>query len=392
MISHIHSRHCADSSVPVGMTNIISQRFIERQSQQGVATLLAVLVLLSLISVIAIIGVQIAGSGLTDTTQQSQSVRALALAESGVEHTIRRLQLPGFACTDGTLVLNQPFANGSFVTPNGINTDFDNVTLLPANQCRIRATGISGNISRTVEAVVDYSAGGGAGIVYVGSRSALRNNGTTLSWNHNIAAGVDRILVVAIAIRLNGGATHTVQSLTYAGQPLQLIGTVNSIGGGTDVRTELWYLINPPTGNNQVQATLTGANTRIIGGSLYLTGSNQTTPIDASSFNGGSGWVPNTNLTTTVDNTWLIDGLTVGGNPGVFPLSGQTVQFTRSGGGNPRIQLKMATKGPKSPAGAENHSWLKFFSNTRWAIGMAALRPATGGGGGVIRWREIARP
>jgi len=350
--------------------------------------LIGVLLLISMVMVFAIIGVQIVGSSTSDSTQQSRSVMALALAESGVENSIRRLQL-GLANCDATLAIAAPgqaFGQGSFIIANGLTTDFDGATVLPASQCRVRSTGVMTNYSRTVEAIVDFAGAGGA-IAYDNSNSASRNNSSSINWNLNVGAGSNRILLVGASIRPNTASTGA----TYSGVSMTLLGSAVSPAPNR-VRVDVYYLLNPPTGNNAVVVTFP-ANVRVVAGSVSLNSVNQIPP--AWNASNGTGWFSSTTINTTADNSWVVDVIAKQTNQSFTPLSGQQVRWEDgagvgpSGGAN-RVRGAGATRGPISPAGAVTNSWFSFASRP-WSAVSVAAGPATGGGS-VIRWREIARP
>ena len=69
-------------------------------------------------------------------------------------------------------------------------------------------------------------------------------------------------------------ACGTATSVTYGGTPLTLAG--EAVNG--TVRTELWYLVAPPTGSHSVVVTSPVA-TDVTASSISFTGVNQTTPL-----------------------------------------------------------------------------------------------------------------
>jgi hypothetical protein len=361
-----------------------------RGRQSGVASTIFVLLLLGMVLVGLLALLNMSASGTTDTGAQQDSVAALYLAESGVERAISRFD--GTNCTalgEAAITLGR----GSFTISNGATTDYVGAAL-PSNECRVPVTGVVDNASRSVDVIV-RAGSGGSGIAYDRSRNTRSNNGSTFNWNHRVGNGVSNgLLIVGVGIDLNGGGGPTVQSVTYAGVPMQPYDTVNyatSGFGGNDVRTELFYLANPPTGNHPVSVSLTGS-TRAIGASVSFSGVDQANPVDLPpGLGGGNGWNPSATITTTAGNYWLVDVITVRGNRYPSPTSGQTVQESRAtnGGGN-RIRLRLATEGPNSPAGGETQTWF-LLGGDRWALAVAGLRPATGSGT-VVGWREVEHP
>jgi hypothetical protein len=95
-----------------------------------------------------------------------------------------------------------------------------------------------------------------------------------LTWSHSVAAGSNRLLVVTIAKRDNGGA---VSSVTYGGVPLALL-KAESQGAGDFPRAEMWYLIAPAVGTANIVISLSGAEFLEAGG-LDFTNVNQVNPF-----------------------------------------------------------------------------------------------------------------
>ena len=102
--------------------------------------------------------------------------------------------------------------------------------------------------------------------------------GASRSWSHTVEHDrANRLLTVGVAV---GRISDTGLSLavTYNGVPLTSAGLVHS-NHGTDGFVQLFYLTAPATGTHPVQVTLLGGTATIAGGSVSLTGVDQTTPI-----------------------------------------------------------------------------------------------------------------
>lgn len=363
-----------------------------RTRERGIVSLIAIVLLLSVVAVLAILSLQITSSGLSDTTQQTRSVQALMLAESGMENSIRRIQL-GVAACDGTLATAPVvFGSGQFTVAAGLATDFDGVTALAASQCRTRVTGSAGNVTRTVEAVVETAAGGGAGIAFDQSNSSGNNNGTSVSFNVN---GIDgggignTILVVGVSVRDN----NTVQGVTYRSAPLTYLCDVSI---NNNVRTAVYYLLGVANGvgADNVTATLNGGNTAIVAGGMSFTGVRQVPPVCAT--NSGTGWFQSVSINTTAANSYVVEVMTGRRDTAFAPWSGQTERWDAQagpggGGGVNRVRGAGGYRAVAVP-GAVTDSWLRFFASQDWSGAILALAPASGAGNGVLRWREINRP
>jgi hypothetical protein len=114
------------------------------------------------------------------------------------------------------------------------------------------------------------------------SSAHTTDDAATLSWDHQ-SSGSDRLLLVGVTVRSNRAVT----GVTYAGQALARIREHHP---GIDVRTELWYLLAPPTGMHSVVVTTEFATT-IEAGAITWKGVGQTaaTAFGADACAGGTG-------------------------------------------------------------------------------------------------------
>ena len=72
---------------------------------------------------------------------------------------------------------------------------------------------------------------------------------TSLSWNHTVSSGTNRLLIVGIS--LNKGSSN-VNSVTFNAIPLTQAGT----SGVTGTQSDIWYLVGPPSGTFPIAVTL----------------------------------------------------------------------------------------------------------------------------------------
>lgn len=123
---------------------------------------------------------------------------------------------------------------------------------------------------------------------------------TTRSETFTVGTGDNRIAVVEVQVE-NG---FTVSSVTFGGVLMTLLGS-NAQTIGTFNNTYLYYLVNPTSGANTVNINTSGSAFTYCMIASY-SGVNQSTPFDGISFNNASGTSVTTNITTTIDNCWLI--------------------------------------------------------------------------------------
>jgi hypothetical protein len=262
---------------------------------------------------------------------------------------------------------------------NTINVD--HAVGSPVFQYVVQSTATVGNASRSERVAVW---GTQAQNIAFDARSTATANAISFSWNHNVA-GTNRILLVGVSIR-NAGS-QTVNGITYATQPLTLI---RAQSNGTSIRSELWYLLDPPTGTAAVVVNFS-ASARAAGGAISLTGVDQTTPIEANNAATGNSAVtlPSVNVTTVTNNAWVVDALGHRLNPTVTVGAGQTSRWRNTTGGGPINGAGGAgsTEGPTSPAGNVTMNW-GLTGSVGWAIVAAAVRPSQAQIS-IVQWQEV---
>jgi hypothetical protein len=130
---------------------------------------------------------------------------------------------------------------------------------------------------------------------------------STITWNHTVS-GSNTILFVEFSA-VDQSALRNATSVTFNGValtgPLDIL--QNTLAGNF-IDSEVWYLVNPPTGTHQVAVNLSaGANFGTYCTSLSYTGVHQTAPIDSHNAQTDNG-VPATTGTTTVvgANCWVV--------------------------------------------------------------------------------------
>lgn len=107
------------------------------------------------------------------------------------------------------------------------------------------------------------------------SSSAITAGATSLTWAHVCATDNNRLLVVGISL-LNA-LGQTVTGITYNGVALTAV-PGGQVSNGTGGRAELWFLIAPVVGSNNIVATFS-ASVAAVGGAESWVGSDQTAPL-----------------------------------------------------------------------------------------------------------------
>jgi hypothetical protein len=122
-------------------------------TQKGIAAIMMVLLLIVFVALILALAFNMTQSETWDTHSESAAVKALFLAESGVERASWRF-IDGTACTDLAVDGPHGLGQGSFTVVNAYDTEFDGATALAGNACRVRVTGNVGQHARTLEAII----------------------------------------------------------------------------------------------------------------------------------------------------------------------------------------------------------------------------------------------
>lgn len=183
--------------------------------------------------------------------------------------------------------------------------------------------------------------------------------------SHTVA-GTNKLLVVGISI----SDDTAVSSMTYSGQSLTLIRFDEVLS--TDRRSELWYLVDPPSGTADVVVTLDQVERAIIG-AISFTNVDQSNPInvDNGAIDSVGATHPSVSLTTTVDNTLIVDVVsTVQGS--MTPSTSQTERWDL-------VRAQLAGSGSTNQTTTANTytmSWTNEGGLDQWAMSAAAIRPA----------------
>lgn len=154
--------------------------------------------------------------------------------------------------------------------------------------------------------------------------SARLNSGdatsTTLTWAHTVgASGADRILVVAVQIA-RGSSIPSVSTVTYAGQSLTKTdgapADMTKQNSANTKRVELWKLVNPPTGTNNIVLTISAGgsltNRAVVGAEASSwTGVDQTTPLGTSASASGTSTTPSVDVSSAAGEV-VVDSVGAG--------------------------------------------------------------------------------
>jgi hypothetical protein len=107
-------------------------------------------------------------------------------------------------------------------------------------------------------------------VAHDASSSATDTNTSSISWSHT-CTGNQRVLTVGVTV---SPGSISVSGITYNGDPLTL--ATNGRQAGTNVSTELWYLVNPDAGAAYtVAVTLSGTAYAVRAGAVSFRNASQ---------------------------------------------------------------------------------------------------------------------
>ena len=189
--------------------------------------------------------------------------------------------------------------------------------------------------------------GGGFGQV-VFDRASSNGVSGTLTWNHVTSSVTNRLLLVGVST----GSGVTVSNITYGGFSLSRVQIVPD----STVSSEVWQLVNPPSGTNAIAITRGGTGMLVAGG-VTFSGVDQSTPLSAVASTTGSSSTPANTISSTT-NEIVFDNLAYdkSGNPGAG--SGQTKLWSIVSSESGMASIKPGTNSVTMSWSTPNASWV----------------------------------
>ena len=233
--------------------------------------------------------------------------------------------------------------------------------------------------------LVVFAATLGSAVVAVDNTSLAARERTgagtvTNNFTHTTAAaGVNRLLIVSVEMNITNAPTTGVVGITYNGTTLSFLGAHNDAGATR--RVEMWYLLNPPTGNNlavnvSIQIPVAGAVVGIVSAATTFTGVDQTAPLGTFvSADGAAGASSQLDIPGVV-NGMVMDALATGGDQTVNVGLGTQVQQWNLNSGN--TASPDVTGWGSTRSGAPSVPVSETFSGTsNWSLGGVGINPST---------------
>jgi hypothetical protein len=202
--------------------------------------------------------------------------------------------------------------------------------------------------------------------------------GGTTTYAHTVTSNTNGLIALAVGAWNNGGTGTGLSGATYAGVAMTKISASSSLTAGGTFYTEIWYLIAPSTGTNNVIATVSGKTDALGLASLSLTGVDQTTPVDtAGTFTGTTG-IYTKAITTTAAADWMLDITShLSANTASSNTGGTSIFNNATGGVGTASQY-----GTAATAGTNSMTWTYPDVGDIGTYSIAAFLASGGGGGG----------
>ena len=186
---------------------------------------------------------------------------------------------------------------------------------------------------------------------------------TTLA--HATGTGENDILLVSIHLNTRPSTGVDALTVTYGGQPLTELASISD--AGSDTRTEVWYLLDPPGGTSGVVVTYGGisggSSVRTVVGATTFSGVDQTAP-SANTLQ-GSGSPAGVLVTGTSTTDLIVDFLSIREDVIATASPAQTAGYNVSTGGGPS-DVDAVTSSRAGAAGNTAMLW-SLSKNRLWS-------------------------
>lgn len=211
-----------------------------------------------------------------------------------------------------------------------------------------------------------------AAIVFDAKSSGSNANVTTLTVSHTVT-GSNTILFVSVGTK-DGGGGAAVSGVTYNGVAMTNVSTQNI---SSAFYQDLWYLVNPSTGTNNIVASFGGvsADQAVLSAASY-TGVLQISPLTTANTNQNSSANSlSSTITTGVDNSFVVSSVAFDGDGSNQPAvaGGETQRDTISGNTIWWVGLSDIVK---TTAGSISTTWSSGGSASKFLVSSVGFAPA----------------
>ena len=214
---------------------------------------------------------------------------------------------------------------GDLITVTLITSALEGTTyVLTVSNVRDRAT-TPNTITPNTQRIFTFSP---TVVPEIDSVTTISGDRRTFTHVHTVS-GSNRLLVIEVAL-VDGASDKAVSSVQYAGASLtRLAEKVHTAGSP---RLDVWYLVNPSSGANNVEVILENDNKASIG-AVSFTGVEQTTPVNGTSTSQGTGTSGSVTVASQ-PNDLVVDAIASIADGSPIVGSGQTQQWNDEMGGS----------------------------------------------------------
>ncbi len=201
--------------------------------------------------------------------------------------------------------------------------------------------------------------------------STSTTNVTTVTWSHAVGTGAS-ILLVELATEDTSTSVLNVTTITYNGVAMTAVpSSTATTGSSTFDRTQLFYLLSPPSGTHTVSVTFGGTVNDVAAGSLSLSGTTGA-PGSAVIATATSGNAISASASVATAGSWVVDVVCSGASNATFTAgSNQTVRWSKPVAGNGG---EGSTQAPAN-TGAVTSSYTAS-SSSQLALSVAVVAPS----------------
>lgn len=208
-----------------------------------------------------------------------------------------------------------------------------------------------------------------AAVAYDATSTGFAASASSLTYEH-INTGSQLSLAVGT---YTWNAAHTITGVTYNGVAMTQL--VTRAADGTGGKIELWGLMGPATGANNIVITASAGGVQFFGNSVSYTGTSQIAAFPDTETNGSSNNTSfSESITTSVDQSWV---LAVGRSPSRAPAAGANTVVRKLNPTSGDAGWLLDSNAARS-TGSNALAWSYAPTQTTyWAI--TSIAPAAGG-------------
>src|SRR4030043_830610 len=206
--------------------------------------------------------------------------------------------------------------------------------------------------------------------IALGSTSVSANvTATSVTWSHTVASD-DNIIVVCVQTTDTVLGDRTVSTVTFNGDALTSANIAKD-DLAQELRTEIWYRVNPDVVTGDVIVTMGGKCNDIQACAISLKGVDTLDPIDKTASAGAISTNPTITYTHDHDNSWMIATMMndLGDITSIVPIYNE-IHTTDLGGSSSGSQYR-------TTAGAAGEYTINWTADEEsWIISAVSIKAA----------------